>query len=183
MQPMQPMQPMQQQQPQKKGMSGCAIAAIIAGALFLIGGLVVVGVVVFVVHKASEVVGDLQASVKEAQNAPGAEDLRAAGCKQAMVMDMDKVAKQALKDIPGTSGVQIDAGGGIFVQCQVEAGKDFTCAKVAKVFLSSPGHAVGPFTASVADMQGQESCARDYDGYGKELGAATRHANVNGAGQ
>ena len=108
-------------------------------------------------------------------------DLKHAGCEQAMVMDMDKFAKQALKDIPGTGGVQIDAGGGIFVQSQ-ESGDEMTCPKVAKTFLSAPGHSVGPFTASVADMKGNEKCARDYDSDGKEIGAASRHMNTGNTG-
>jgi hypothetical protein len=180
MQPMQPMQPMMQQPmqpPQKKGLSGCAIAAIIAGVVVLLGVLAVVAVLFLVVKKAGQVVGDMQAAVKEAQNAPGTSELRSAGCTQAMALDPAKFAKQALKDIPGN--YDIDAGSGLFVSCQVPAGTKMTCGEVAKTFVAAPTHQPGPFTASVTDPQGNESCARDYDASGKEIGAATRHANVN----
>ena len=187
MQPMQPMQqqPMQMQQrpqPQKKAMSGCIIAAIIVGALVLVGGVAVVGFVIFVVKKAGDMVGDMQAAVKDAQNAPGAAELRAAGCKEAMVLDLGKFAKQALKDIPGTGGMQIDAGGGVIVQCQVDSSTAMKCPAVAKTFLGASGHAVGPFTASVQESGGSEECSRDYDADGKDLGAASRHFNSKSGG-
>jgi hypothetical protein len=181
MQPMQPMQPMQQQPPQKKGMSGCAIAALVVGgifALFVIAGIVIA---VFVVHKVGQVVGDAQAAVKAAQNAPGAAELRSAGCNQAMVLDVASFVKSMTKDIPGANASQIDAGTGLLVQCQIASGEGMTCAQVAKTYVSAPGHEAEPFTATVADMQGNEKCARDFDANGKEIGAASRHVNTSGA--
>jgi hypothetical protein len=181
MQPMQqPMQPMQQQPQKKKGLSGCAIAGIIVGVIVLLGVIAVVGVVVFVINKAKEVVGDMTAAVKEAQNAPGAAELRASGCSQAMVLDLDKFANQALKDMPGN--LKVDAGGGTMVQCEIAAGTEMNCMKVAHTFVSTPGHATGPFTASVTDASGNQKCARDFDAEGKDLGAATRHVNTNTSG-
>jgi Sec-independent protein translocase protein TatA len=181
MQPMQPQQPMGQQPPPKKGMSGCAIAAIIGGVVVLLGIIAVVIVVVLVVNKAKEVVGDMTAAVKEAQNAPGTAQLRAAGCTTAMVLDVNKLAQQTLKAIPGTGNVQIDAGAtGLLVQCEAPPAKRMNCMEVAHAYVSAPNHEAEPFTAQVTDMKGDEICSRDFDATGKELGPATRHFNTAG---
>ncbi len=82
----------------KKSGNGCLLAlAIVAGL-----ALLVVGVAGFVIYRAANsregkailgAIGGMTRTVAEAQAAPGAAEVRALGCDQAMVIDLEKMTE------------------------------------------------------------------------------------------
>jgi hypothetical protein len=149
-----------QQQPQpKKGMSGCAIAAIVVGGL----GLVVMMVVGVFCYKAAKMVGEV---ASEGINAPGAAELRSAGCDVGMVMDPLKVMGSFGVDAGTASG-----GSPLVVSCTVNAGKSApTCDDIAKVYVKAVTRAPRSFMGQV-QVQGKTKpdCQKIYDETGKYI--------------
>jgi hypothetical protein len=100
----QPLIPPQAQTPPKR--SGCVIALIVAGVL--LGLMCLVGGVAAFIAARSETgqkifsaVGQGVALAEKGINAPGAAELRAAGCQQALVMNMADAMKLAEVFIDG----------------------------------------------------------------------------------
>jgi hypothetical protein len=137
-------------------MSGCLIAALIVGG---IGLLLVIGIIVIAVIVGRKVVG----LATEGMTAPGAAEIRAAGCDVAMVTDLSKV----------TSVFGLDAGPNasntpmIIVVCQVASGKAApSCKDIAATYVKAvPPHT--PFTVRVQTQgQAHEECQEMYDAKG-----------------
>jgi hypothetical protein len=139
----------QQPPPKKKGMSGCLLAALIVGGL----GLVTVLVVGVLVVKAAKTI---TAAAEEGLNAPGAAELRAAGCEAAVVMDMAKISSL------------FDAGGGtsesVIVSCGVAPAKPAPkCDDLAKTYAKAVGGAHGNFVVVVQPQGGgNPTCKKVY---------------------
>jgi hypothetical protein len=119
-------------------MSGCLIAALVVGGL---GLLFIIGIVVFIVVIAKKAV-DI---AKEGINAPGAAEIRAAGCDVGVVTDMAKFGS--------TFGFDAGAAGGstptAIVVCQVAANKAApSCQDIAGVYVNAVQPA-GQFTVLV----------------------------------
>ncbi len=150
--------------PKKKGMSGCLIAALIVGGL---GLLLVIAIVVIAIVVGRKVVG----LASEGLNAPGAAEIRAAGCDMAMVTDLSKV----------TSVFGIDAGPNAahtpmtIVVCQVAASKTApSCKDIATTYVKAvPPHA--EFTVRVQTQgKAKEDCQEMYDAKGTFVQTLTK---------
>jgi hypothetical protein len=143
--------------PKKKGMSGCLIAALVVGG---IGLLFVIAIVVIAVIVGRKFVG----LAAEGMNAPGAAEIRAAGCDMAMVTDLSKVSSLFGLDAgPAASNTPM-----AIVVCQVSANKTApSCKDIAATYVQAvPPHT--PFTVRVQTQgRSQEDCQEMYDATGQ----------------
>ncbi len=152
-----PQQGYPQQPPPKKGMSGCLLAALIVGGV----GLVIAIVVGIFVWKAANVIGE---AAKEGLNAPGAPELRAAGCEAVVIMDMSKLS--SLFDAGSTSAPE-----NVIVSCSVAGGKTApTCDALAKTYVKAVGAANGNVLIQVTPQgSGVPTCKKVYSSTGTFL--------------
>jgi hypothetical protein len=152
--------------PQKKG-KGCLIAVAIVGGVLLLGGI---GVGVAVWRFASSEEGKKIVSavssgaqmVQEAQTAPGTAELRALGCKQALVVDLERARQLAA--MLGDAGEPLTADDTrVLVTCQTAgSAKEPTCDAVATTYVKAVGGAAaGRFRVTVGDNN-KSSCEHDY---------------------
>jgi len=159
--------------PAPKKRSGCLTALIVVGILV---GLVCLagGVALFVAARSDtgkKFVSAIDQGVKMAEqgmNAPGAAEIRAAGCPQGLVLDM----KQAMKiaDIFIDGGLKDDKGEMDFlmVSCAGPYGSELPdCDKVARVYAKAvPSDR--PFVVDVKFQGSQKpQCQKKYAGDGK----------------
>jgi hypothetical protein len=165
--------------PPKKGMSGCLLALLIGTA----AGVLVIGVTAwFIYREIGGVLGgmkDLAGIMLEAQSAPGASELRDAGCDTALVIDTRRL-QQALEKVDseiakkeGRKPQAFDLAdeSGAFIQCQVQSGKPPTCEELAKVYVK----ATKPkerFMVSAGTQSGSGACSLLFEKDGTSLGAA-----------
>ena len=165
----------------KKKMSGCAIALIIVGGIFVV--LVIaagIGLAVFLRsdtgRKVFDVVDKTGKAVSKGINAPGTKEVRAAGCPQAIVLDM--------ADMAGIVDDFIDAGAGrtgipdeLMVLCQGNFGDKLpSCDEVAKAYVGAVGMADKPFTVSVRRQGNNHAlCEVKYSMSGENQGPAEHH--------
>ena len=142
-------------QQQKKGMSGCVIALLVLGGVLVVMCLIG-GVAMWRVSQSEDgkkVFSALGKGVQMAQKgltAPGTEELRRAGCSQAMVLETD--------DIMGVVDIFVDAGERqaarqelpeVMVMCQGRVFDDLPdCATVAKTYVEAV-HPAAPFNVTV----------------------------------
>lgn len=149
------------------------MALLGAGGLVLLTGLVGV---VLVLRAASSEEGQkvMKAIGKGANlaakgiNGPGAQEVRAAGCPEAFVLDMNEMLE--LIELFSAAGTK-DVGAGVMVTCQGSFGTLPDCSEVAKAYLTAKGLPPGPFVVMVKTKnQKKEQCARRYSQSGEDLG-------------
>lgn len=88
----------------KQGLSGCAIAAIVAGVLLLVGGLVVVGgIMIFLKSPEGQAAKEMMNVAIESTRGPGVDAMTKAGCKSAAVVDLERL---------NNLGAKVDPDGG-----------------------------------------------------------------------
>jgi hypothetical protein len=160
--------------PNRKSGSGCLIALGVVGGLFLLV-LAVVGLGVWKLASTPQgkamfgAIGEATKAAAEAQNAPGAAQVRALGCDQAMVLDMARVSKifeQLDASAPQSSEFSV------LVVCQVGSagGSAPSCDEVARVYRSAAGATARPFAANVKRPgRGGEICSSVYDAEGRKV--------------
>lgn len=166
------------QPPKKKGMSGCLLAFLIVGGLFLVGGVGAGLWFYFAFKEFVDASGEMMSVVLEARNAPGAAEVRDLGCKEAVVLDMKKLSKVAQRfedEIAKREGrepksLKIDESASHYVQCNQPKGK-VTCQEVADAFVEAVSPK-GRFVASVSGSSGKNQCTESFDETGKNLGKA-----------
>jgi hypothetical protein len=159
------------QQPKKKGMSGCLIAVLVVVGLLVVGGSVTA---ILVYKYFGKPIAAMAEVVKEGQTAPGTNELREAGCKQASAMDAEKlfhVAKQFAEQFGGNTKDMKDPDAPTIVLCTLKSSKSLTCDEVAKTF-SVAADPWGNFSVLVQKKNSQE-CSALYDSSGKKIGAST----------
>jgi hypothetical protein len=108
-------------QPKKSG-NGCLIAMLVVGGIFVLGGIFVgIGIYQFASSKEGKqiisVVGEGAKVAAEAQTAPGTSELKKLGCKQPMVMSMERLMKIAQTFNDAGSGEVGDLS--VMVMCPV----------------------------------------------------------------
>jgi hypothetical protein len=161
--------------PPKKSGSGCWIALAVVGFLF-VAGVAVVGFVVWRISQdpdVKKVVGVVKEGAKlisDAQNAPGTKELRAAGCEQAMVFDVDQLMNLAKEFDAGTADRPKDVPGWLVV-CNVKRGSDVSCDDLAEEYVDAAETEDG-FAVMVNEQgKNQPGCSNRYDENGKKLGS------------
>ncbi|MFW5920530.1 MAG: hypothetical protein ACOCUS_01720 [Polyangiales bacterium] len=125
----------------KKGMGkGCVIALVVSGALVLVCGGVAtwLGYEVYSnpeVQKVGRAVGEGIEVSQEAMNQPGTDELRAAGCDQAMVM-LPEHMKRVMRAVEPDGGTQDDPDFPPMVICQYQygGGDTLSCEQVATTY-------------------------------------------------
>lgn len=143
--------PQQPPPPPKKGLSGCAIAAIIVGSLGLLA-FIGIGVFVFVVAK------KVQGMAQEGLNAPGAAEIRAAGCDVGLVTDLSKVGSMFGVD----AGAATAGGSSVIILCQMTSQKAApTCKDVASTYVKAVTPP-GQFTVQVSAQARGQLCQEVY---------------------
>jgi hypothetical protein len=155
-------------------MSGCLIAMLVVGGLCLlvamVGGLIAYK---FATSEEGKKIVNAVASgaqvLQEAQSAPGAADLRALGCRTAMVMDAAKFAEIANQFDASvtTNGVRL------IVTCDTSGtSKTLTCEQVAQGYVKAVGRAAGPFEVNLSTSHPKGDCEEVFDAEGKKVGGA-----------
>ena len=168
--------------PAKKGPSGCFIALMVVVGLGVLG-MIALGVVVYSVASQPEF-KEMFGAVAGMMNAPGREELRAAGCEEALVMDlrpMAQMARRQAQERGGTEGAPTDAElaeieelDQVFALCIFDAKEPtLDCAAVARAYLGAVPEPP-PSVAAVVQRSGQDEpvCAQRYDATGRLLGEA-----------
>ncbi len=139
--------------PKKKGLSGCVIALLVLGALVLVTCLVG-GIAAWRVSQSEEgkkvfsAIGKGVELAEKGMNAPGAAELRAAGCPQAIVLEGD--------DVMGVVDIFLDGGTrpssaklDTMVMCQGQLFDELPdCGELATTYAAA-AHPTRPFTVSV----------------------------------
>ncbi|UQA60945.1 hypothetical protein [Polyangium aurulentum] len=164
--------------PVKKKTSGCLIAFLVVMGLGLVGA---VGVGLWLYSTFGDVfggIGDLAGIMMKARNAPGASEIRARGCKEAMVIDAKEMVKtmQRFEEevakregrAPRSKPLSDDAE--VLLVCQAEQGLAPTCESVAKAYIAAV-HPKGKLLASVTTGGSKNTeCTEAFDASGKSLG-------------
>lgn len=171
-------QPGYGQPPKKKGMNGCLLAFLITGGLFLLMGIGG-GIWFYISFKDFvDASGDMMAIVVKARNAPGTDELRDLGCKEAVALDMKELSKvaqrfeDAIAKREGREPKELDLDGeaAFYVQCESPK-KKLTCEDVAKSFIKSV-EPKGRIVVGVQGSGGSKECTETFDEHGKSLGKA-----------
>ncbi|MGV3623235.1 MAG: hypothetical protein ACO1OB_20615 [Archangium sp.] len=162
---MTPLPPSQPAAPQKKSSSGCLIAVLVIGGLVAvacIAGAVMVGVAAQSPEgkKAMSLVGKGMGVITKAMNAPGAQQVREAGCADAMVIDAAEISEAFGELFDAGTKKQEDEK--VIVMCQGTFGLP-TCDEVADAYRNAPGVKPGPFTVIVKKKNAKKNdCEQDY---------------------
>lgn len=142
-------------QPKKSG-NGCLIAmAIVGGVLLLIGIFVGIGVYRFVSssegQKLVAVVGEGAKIAAEAQTAPGTPELKKLGCKQPMVMSMERLLKLTQQLSDAGDGEVGDLS--VMVMCPVGIlDTPPACDAVARTYVGAVPRPTGNFAVTVSEQ-------------------------------
>ena len=152
------------------------IALIVVGGIFLLG-VIVTGVLLYLFatsdagKTAIKVIGDSTQLAEKGMKAPGAAEIRALGCEQAMVLDMQDFAI-IVNDITD-AGPDAGLPDELMITCQVGGFKTPpACDDIASTYVRAVGTAKSNFVVSV-QRQGNNNqvCQVEYDSTGSSLGA------------
>ena len=160
-------------QPKKTG-NGCLIAMCVVGGIIVVFGIVV-GVFVYQFTQSKEgkqilsIAGEGVKIAAEAQNAPGTSELKKLGCKQPMVMSMERLFKltQQLNDAGGGDVSELS----VMVMCPVGIlDTPPACDDVARTYVGAVPRPSGGFAVNVT-VQGNNKphCGYLYSPEGKRL--------------
>lgn len=149
---------------QKQKMSGCMLAVIIVGALLLVGAIGVTTMVVLALRSPEgAAVFDFMKTSVQAQSGPGADVLRAQGCKSIGVLPVAALNQIAAR---ADAGPVIPETATLLVTC-FEPPKDRTCDGLAAAFAAAE-RLSGHIRFAVVDHQ-QDRCAGYYDPSGRSI--------------
>lgn len=164
-------------------------------AVFALGVVVIVGIAVAAyrfsqrpeVKEKMGAIGDLVKMAAAAANAPGAAELRALGCRQAVIMDGAQLT--AINDRVGRLAGDADAGEGpydtamVSVWCTPARGHQLSCPGLARTYGAAVPSAKEPFYVVLQDPRGQEAeCQGFYDRQGNLQEGAPAAAEAPGPG-
>ncbi len=157
--------------PGRSGGGGFRVVGIVLVVLGL-GMVLVCAGGVYWVSQNEAVMEGLQ-SIADSQNAPGTEELRAAGCDQAMVLDPTVFLRMAAGFSDEFDELQqanvADEMPSTIVICNATGSGAPSCPDVARVYVESVGSAEGPFMVQVASG-GSDPCQEVYAADGEGLG-------------
>lgn len=158
--------------PKKSGPSGCVIALLVLGGIFVLG-LVGIGVATYLFMQRPEV-KEVVGAMGGMFNAPGREELMQAGCDQAVVMDMSGFAKLAARD-PNSLPKDVEMlKNSVFITCMVREEPTLDCAAVAKVYREQVSSTKQAHVVVQQPGRQEPICAARYDTQGQYAGHAFR---------
>lgn len=155
---------------------GCIIALLVVGVLGLVCvvGSAIVGVRAASSEQGKKVLGAMSKGmslVNKGINAPGIPEVRAAGCPEAMALDLHEMSEIIDSFVDG--GLK-EGPEGVMVLCQ-GLGELPDCGTLAQAYASAKGRPPGDFMVTVKTKhQKKELCARRYSEDGEDLGALSR---------
>jgi hypothetical protein len=163
--------------PRKKGMSGCVIALLVVGILAVVAALAVgIGVYLFATSSvgktAIKLVDEAPKLAEKGMNAPGMAEVRALGCDQAFVLDMNDVG-ELMSDIIDAGSGKTGMPDGLIITCQVRPGaRAPSCDDVASTYVAKVKTASKDFMVTVQE-QGKSGarCESSYDASGAPISA------------
>lgn len=162
---MSPLPPSQPPAPKKKSSSGCLIAVIVIAVLLGIG-CIATAVIAGMAAQSPEgkrvmsMMGKGVTVITKAMNAPGAKEVREAGCPEAMVLDTAEIGEVFGEFFD--AGVKKNDDLKLMVMCQGTFGLP-TCDEVAEAYRNAPGVKPGPFTVVVKRKNSKKNdCEQDY---------------------
>jgi hypothetical protein len=160
--------------PKKSGGKGCLIAlAVVGGIVLLVGAVGAFFVYRFANSPDGKKIVSAVASgaslVATAATAPGTNELRALGCKTAMVFDAADL--EAIANTLGDGGTaQIAHGERLAVACATGRGATApTCDQVAAAYIAAVGRATGPLTVRVGANGESPTCEEMYSATGDRI--------------
>ena len=165
-------QPLAPPPAKKKSGSGCLIAlAIVGGLAVLVMAVVGFGVWRFASSKEGKAiigaVGEGAKIIAEAQSAPGAAEVRKLGCDQALVLDIERMAK--LFEHFDASAPHGSYSTMVICQVGVLHSDAPSCDQVASTYRAAVP-AARPFAATVTRSGGHgEICSSLYDAKGNKV--------------
>lgn len=154
-------------------MSGCLLAFLIVGGLFVVGALVA-GFVAYRFMNSDEgkkivsAVSTNMEIIQQAATAPGTKELRALGCNNAMVFDESQM--QTMASAFGDAGKVTFDGAKVMVNCAMNWGPaPPTCDAVATTYATAQGHEPQPFAVLVTQPGKGNICDGIYAPDGKRI--------------
>lgn len=158
----------------KKWSTFAVVMAVLGGAFLLF--VVVIAIVGYSFFSSKEgkelagIMGEAMKMSKKAQNAPGTKELRAKGCVQAMVMNLDDFAKMA-DTLDAAPPKDKDPGFGEMVICSVNPwATALPCDDIARTYVATVGPRPKPFFAlSQQAGKSKPMCHVLYDAEGTRL--------------
>ena len=159
--------------PPKKKLSGCALAAIIVGAIVLAGIVAVVGGALwfFTRSEAGIALRDTMIEARGAQNAPGTAQMRAAGCTMASSFDMSRMANVGrTRAQDADTRAELERLAGVFTVFCVSP--MLTCEEVAAAWgQGAPAHARSAMVSVVVGFGNPQPprCSGHFDRSGAAL--------------
>ena len=157
---------------QKKRLSGCALAALIAGGIAVAGIVVLVGGALWFFNR-SEVgiaLRDTMLEARGAQSAPGTAQMRAAGCTTASSLDLSRMAKLgSLRTQDPGQRAELERMVGVFgVFC---VSSTLTCEQVAAAWGEGapPDARSAMVTVTNAGQNQQPRCTGHFDRTGASV--------------
>lgn len=137
--------------------------------LVAVGGVLVLtcaGVLVFVPE-----IRQTFSAAMASQSAPGTDELRAAGCAQAGVMDLGAALGAIVEEQRAETGEPPEIPT-LYVSCQKQEEAELDCDRVAAVYVGAVGQASARFVAQVNDtgFAPELLCQAVYDTDGTRLG-------------
>jgi hypothetical protein len=163
-------------------MSGCTIVLLIFMGICLLLAILI-GVAVYQVMQ-NENVKQAFGAVGKMINAPGRQELEAAGCERAMVMDMRGFADLA-KNAPNAKPTDVAAlEQAVMVTCALSQKKpELTCEHLSRVYFKAQKDKtkVPPQVTMAVYVAGEQKpvCIGRYDADGKYLGEPTQQAGAH----
>lgn len=158
---------------------GCWIALIV-GVVLVVLFMVVLGIGVWLIAQNPEVqrvgraVRSSVAIATEAQNAPGAREVRALGCDQALVMGMEEFDRLA-REIEGDGAAPPEEINAKVVLCQFfREGQPPSCDLVAQTYAAAVPDETDQLYVMVQRLGNRNLCEAHYDPSGRRRSSATR---------
>lgn len=144
------------------------VLILAGGGAVVVLVLVAIGVYTFYASPRAQAYADAIAAAQKGKNAPGTTELRALGCKEAMVVkseDLGNILGPAVAE--GTDLAGADTSPRESVTCVVASTTNFpTCDLVARTYVGAVGERAGAFLTGVTTSDGKSVCTALYGGSG-----------------
>lgn len=153
----------------KRGRTGCLVALGVVLALLL--ALVGAGWYALQSDEAQAILGlleDTAQATKQAQTAPGTAELRALGCSDAMVLDLQGLLAKVEQRFPDEVRGRLENGQRVVTCYAPRAEGAPSCKAVAQTYFAA-GKGKARFLTQVVLPDGATVCEEDYDEEGRRF--------------
>jgi hypothetical protein len=152
------------------------IALLVVGILAVVSAIAVaIGVYLFATSSvgktAIKIVNEAPKLAEKGMNAPGMAEVRALGCEQALVLDMNDVGDLMSDIIDAGSGKKTGMPDGLLITCQVRPGaRAPSCDDIASTYVATVKTASKDFMVTVQEQGNSRTlCDSSYDTSGASI--------------